>query len=117
MKQTMTTNEVAAALRADDNANWSYAGALALAEHLEQIDRECEQEMEFDRVAIRCEFSEYEGLRQWAEDYFGGISQWESALSIEPDTRPDECDKRIWDYIMERGILIEFDGGIIVSSF
>ena len=117
MKQTMTTNEVAAALRADDNANWSYAGALALAEYLEEMEEGGGSELEFDRVAIRCDFAEWESLRAWAVDYFGGISQWEAALSIEPDTLPDECDKRIWDYIMERGILIEFDGGIIVSSF
>ena len=117
MKQTMTTSQVADALLSDDNANWSYAGARALAEYLEQYEDDSGQEMEFDRVAIRCDFSEYEGLRQWAEEYFGGISQWESALRIDQDTLPDECDERIKDYIEERGMLIEFDGGIIVSSF
>jgi len=117
MKQTMTTNEVAAALRADDNANWSYAGALALAEYLEEMEEGTGSELEFDRVAIRCDFSEYEGLRQWAEDYFGGISQWEAALSIEPDTLPDECDDKIREHINDHGTLIEFDGGIIVGSF
>ena len=117
MKETLTTNEIAHKLREDDNANWSYAGALALAEYLEEMEEGTGSELEFDRVAIRCDFSEYKGLREWAEDYFGGITKWEEALSIEPDTTPDECDKRIWDYIMDRGTLIEFDGGIIVSSF
>lgn len=117
MKQTMTTNEIASALRADDNANWSYAGALALAEYLEEMEDGTGSEMEFDRVAIRCDFAEYKGLREWAEDYFGGITKWEAALSIEPDTTPDECDERIQEHIQNRGTLIEFEGGIIVSSF
>lgn len=117
MKQTMTTSQIADALRADDNAAWSYAGARALAEYLEQYEADTGAEMEFDRVGIRCDFSEYEGLRQWAEDYFGGISKWETALRIEPDTLPDECDDKIREYITDRGALIEFDGGIIVSSF
>lgn len=117
MKETLTTHEIACKLREDNNAGWSFDGALALAEYLEELESDSGQEMEFDRVAIRCDFSEYEGLRQWAEDYFGGISQWESALRIEPDTLPDECDDRIREYITDRGTLIEFDGGIIVSSF
>jgi hypothetical protein len=117
MKETLSTHEVAHKLREDENANWSYAGALALAEYLEQLEEDCGGEWEFDRVAIRCDFSEYKGLREWAEDYFGGIMKWEAALSIEPDTTPDECDKRIQEYIQDNGTLIEFDGGIIVNSF
>ena len=117
MKQTLTTLDIARQLHEDENAGFSYAGARALAEYLEEIEEGTGKEMEFDRVAIRCDFSEYEGLRQWAEDYFGGISQWESALNIEPDTLPDECDEKISEYIRDRGTLLEFDGGIIVSSF
>lgn len=117
MKQTMTTSDIADALRRDENANWSPAGARALAEYLEEMEDGTGEEMEFDRVAIRCDWSEYEGLRQWAEEYFGSISAFESKLGIEPDTEPDEVDDEIRDYITERGVLIEFDGGIIVSSF
>jgi hypothetical protein len=117
MKQTLTTSQVADMLMQDDNAAWSYAGARAIAEHLEQLEEDTGADMDFDRVAIRCDFSEYEGLRQWAEDYFGSISAWESALSIEEDTLPDDVDDKIREYINDRGTLIEFDGGVIVSSF
>lgn len=117
MKETLTTSEIASKLFEDKDAGWSYAGARALAEYLEELEADTGAEMEFDRVGIRCDFSEYEGLRQWAEDYFGGISKWETALRIEPDTLPDECDKKIREYITDRGTLIEFDGGIIVGSF
>jgi len=117
MKETLTPQEVALRLIRDDNANWTPAGALAMAEALVEYEEGSGEEMEFDAVAIRCDFSEYAGLRQWAEDYFGSIGAWESALHIEPDTTPDECDDRIREYITNRGQLIEFDGGIIVSSF
>jgi hypothetical protein len=108
MKQTMTTNEVAAALRADDNANWSYAGALALAEHLEQIDGEGEQEMEFDRVAIRCEFSEHTSATEAAGDY-----DWEP----EEDADEDEAEKSALQYLQDRTTVIEFTGGVIIQDF
>ena len=117
MKETLNKSEIADRLLRDENAAWSYAGAQALAEHLQEWEDGTGEEMEFDRVAIRCDFSEYEGLRQWAEDYFGSISAWEAALSIEEDTLPDDVDDKIREYINDRGTLIEFDGGIIVSSF
>jgi len=117
MKQTLTTSDIARQLHEDKSAGWSYSGALALAEYLEEIEDGTGAEMEFDRVAIRCDWSQYEGLRQWAEDYFGSISAWESALSIEEDTLPDDVDDKIREYINDRGTLIEFDGGVIVSSF
>jgi hypothetical protein len=117
MKETLTTGEVARKLFEDKNAGWSYDGAHALAEYLEQLEEDTGQEMEFDFVAIRCDFAEYEGLRQWAEDYFGSISAWEAALGVEEDTLPDDVDDKIREYINDRGTLIEFDGGIIVSSF
>jgi hypothetical protein len=117
MKETLNTSEIADRLLRDENAAWSYAGARALAEYLQEWEDGTGEEMEFDRVAIRCDFSEHEGLRQWAEDYFGSISAWEAALSIEEDTLPDDVDDKIREYINDRGTLIEFDGGVIVSSF
>ena len=114
MKQTLTVSDIADALRRDDNANWSPAGARAMAEFL---DENTPDDAEFDRVEIRCNWSEYDGLRDWAEDYFGSISAWESRLAVDPDTLPDDVDDMIRNYINDRGTLIEFDGGIIVSSF
>ena len=41
------------------------AGACP-CEHLEQIEEDCGTEIEFDRVALRCEYSEHESLQEWA---------------------------------------------------
>ena len=94
MKSTLNTHEAISLLMADENAAWTMAGARALVEHLEQVEEDCGEETEFDRVALRCEFNQYESLNDWAEQHFS-----------------------IADYIRERGQLIEFDGGIIVSEF
>ncbi len=126
MKQTLTTSEAADILYADKNANWSYPGAWALVEHLEVLEEDTGEEMEFDYVAIRCDFSEHESLQRWAEDYFGGWNKlceefgedYCGPLEKEsPEEYADRFDDAIREYIQERGTLIEFDGGIIVSSF
>ena len=103
MKNTLSTSEAASLLMADDNAAWSMAGAFAL----EQVEEDCGTEIEFDRVAIRCEYSEHESLQGWAETWCESC-QYAGAL--------DPADA-IRDFIQDRGQLIEFDGGIIVSEF
>jgi hypothetical protein len=108
MKQTLTTNQVADMLMQDDNAAWSYAGARALAEHLEEIDRESEQEMDFDRVAIRCEFSEHTSATEAAANY-----DWEP----DEDADEDEADKSALQFLQDRTTVIEFTGGIIIQDF
>jgi hypothetical protein len=116
MKQTLTTSEATNILFADKNAGWTYAGARALTEYLEELEESTGEEIEFDFVAIRCDFSEYESLLQWGKDYFGGADRLKEALCFE-DESEEQQEEAIREYIQERGQLIEFDGGIIASSF
>jgi hypothetical protein len=110
MKKTLSTHDIADALHSDENAGWSWAGACAMAEYLEELEEGSGEEMELDVVAIRCDFSEHESLQAWALDHFGG-----EAYALE--RLPDLEDETISEYINDHGILIEFDGGIIVSRF
>ena len=103
---TLTTYEAAMMLVKDENANWTYNGAEALVEFIEEVDGE---DVELDIVALRCEFSQYDSLLDFAEEYGADLSE-APECEVERDTE-------IRDYINENGILIEFDGGIIVSSF
>lgn len=114
MKKTLSTYEIATLLHSDENAGFSYAGARALAEHLEQLEQDTGEEMEFDRVAIRCDFAEHSSLEAWAEDYF---SNWQFDLGVEPEDDADTVADIIRKHIQENGTLIEFAGGIIVSAF
>ena len=99
----------------DSNANWSRAGAFALIEYLEEREADCGEEMEFCHVDIRCDWSEYESLHAWAADYF---VDWRADLSLpEGMAGEEEEEDAIREYIQDHGLLLEFDGGIIVSSF
>ena len=103
MHITLTTNEIANHLRQDQDASYSYKGSLALAEYLEELEESVGEPMELDVIAIRCEFTEYESLEEWAKEYFGEDE--------------DEHPSNIAEYIEDRGMFIEFDGGVIVSEF
>lgn len=115
MKQTMTTYDIANALNEDKNNGYSWAGCLALAEYLEEMEASTGTEMEFDRVAIRCDFSEYESLRKFAEDQCG--KDWKEEIDVEDEDGEEEIDEKIRTFASDNGILLEFDGGIIVSAF
>ena len=109
MKTEMTTYECAKALTHDDYANWTRSGAFALVEYLEQMEEDCGTSIGFDPVALRCEFSEYESLNDFAIDYFHGSLTGKGVDEKEP--------KDIRGFIEDRGTLIEFEGGIIVQNF
>ena len=115
MKMTLSTDHAAGLLVEDDNAAWTYAGARALIEYLEELEEGTDEEIEFDRVAIRCDYSQHSSLREWAEDYF--TKDWESEIGVDPEDDDDETNDKIREHINDNGQLIEFDGGVIVSSF
>lgn len=128
---------------ADDNAAWSMAGAFALVEYLEQYEEDCDTEIEFDHIALRCEYSEHESLQEWARCYFTDdqlaelldcpvkVTELARAEALDAmgehgdaaqvrsyyDNEDEDQDETIREYILDSGQLIEFDGGIIVSEF
>lgn len=116
MKLTLTTSQAADELLKDSNAKWSRSGAYALIEHLEELENETGDEIELDCVSIRCDYSEHGSLTDWANDYFSG-DNWRDNVNCDYDAPEHELDEKIRDYIRERGQLIEFNGGIIVSNF
>ena len=114
MKMTLTTSQAASLLSAENNG-FTYSGAYALCEYLEELESDCGKEIELDPVAIRCDFAEYASLHAWARDYF---SEWREDLSLpEGMAEEEEEEDAIRSYITDHGTLIEFDGGIIVSAF
>ena len=110
MKITLTTNKIAEMIRQDSPDSWSYNGAKALAEYMEEFEEESGEEIEFDDVEIRCGFSEYDSLLAFAEDN-------SKTLQLDKEKELDELEEEIREFIQDRGHLIEFDGGIIVSAF
>jgi hypothetical protein len=124
MKTTLTTSQAAQILVDDENANWTRAGAYALAEYLEDLEEDTGEQIEFCRVSLRCDFSEYANLEDWAADYFSDSKQASDAMGLELDMDgetwtgdEEEIQDAIRSYIQDNGQLVEFEGGIIVSSF
>lgn len=116
MKITVSTSQAADELMSDKNANWSRAGAFALAEYLEEYEESTGEEIELDVCAIRCDFYEHSSLQDWAHDHFSNALE-ELGFDETEENDDDEVDEKIRSYIQDHGQLIEFDGGIIVSQF
>lgn len=114
MKATLSTYQAADLLKADSNANWSRSGAFALVEHLEQLEEDTGIEIEFDAVAIRCDFSEYASALEAALDQ--GFDP-ETDLDGEGEENDDDKEKNALDWLHYRTQVIEFSGGVIIASF
>jgi hypothetical protein len=69
MKQNVSSFQFIDAIVGDDYNNMSYAGANALFEYLEELEDSTGEELEFDSVAIRCDWAEYENLDAVLSDY------------------------------------------------
>ena len=49
--------------------NFSYSGLNSLFDYFEQLEEDMENEIDFDPIAICCEFSEYENLDEIKKSY------------------------------------------------
>ena len=56
---TMTIDEMARDLLDDDNASWTRLGAYAIAEYFDELSEDMGEPIEWCRVAVRCDYSEY----------------------------------------------------------
>lgn len=108
MKKTLTKHDIARELHEDANANWSWTGALALAEYLDNLDEDCGTDTEFCKVAIRCDFAQYDSALDAAAEY---------GFEPDPDQDEDEKEESALEYLRDNTQVIEFDGGVIVQGF
>lgn len=69
MKQTISTMQAAEILFKDQYANWSSAAAYALALYYEELEETFEQSIDFDPVAIRCDWTEFKTEKEALENY------------------------------------------------
>jgi|TARA_R100001086_G_scaffold92668_1_gene45979 hypothetical protein len=69
MKDTIQEHQFIDALARDENSSFSYEGAKALFEHLTHLEDDIGKELEFDPIAFRCKYSEYNCFKDIQEDY------------------------------------------------
>ena len=58
MFNTLSTNQAVTDLLKDEYANWSLAAAIALVDWLEDLEDSTGEPIEFDPIALRCDFSD-----------------------------------------------------------
>ena len=71
MKQIITESQFINAFKSWDTYKnqFSYKGLKALFEWFEEYENDIGEEMELDVIAICCEFTEYENLKQYNDEY------------------------------------------------
>ena len=101
MKVEISTDEAAKQLLQDENASWSRPAAYAIAEYYEQLQEDCEAEIEFCWVAIRCYYSEYKSIQEAADLH---------SLTDEQNHTDEYC----LDWFRDRTTVLLTDGDAVV---
>ena len=69
MKQTLNFYDFQKAFQDLRPNSFSYQGLRALFEYLEDLEDSTGEEIEFDIIALCCDFTEYESVEEYARDY------------------------------------------------
>ena len=64
--------------------NFSYQGLIALFNYFEEYEESTGEQIEFDVIAICCEYTEYESLTEFRDDY---SNEYETIEDIENATQ------------------------------
>lgn len=91
MKQTVNNYEFIDAFeKMGRESNFSYEGLQALFDYLEEYEESCGTEIELDVIALCCEFTEYEDLQEFWNDY--DKEEYEDMEDIENTTQVIKID-------------------------
>lgn len=112
--RTLSVYDIAGLLMDDQYANWSRDAAYGIAEYLENLADALGENIEFDVVGIRCDFSEYD-----LEDI---IYQYEVELGIDTDEEGFEVDDYTMDEVADKlrdctTVAWHNDNSIVISDF
>tara|TARA_R100000329_G_C7526430_1_gene185680 strand:- start:146 stop:448 length:303 start_codon:yes stop_codon:yes gene_type:complete len=92
MKETITKYQFIDWFRSSDNYrnNFSYDGLGALFDYIEELERDIGEDIEFDPIALCCEYSEYDSFEELKDDYddiesIDDLYDWTTVIHI-PDS-------------------------------
>ena len=111
MKTTVYLPDFVQAFRRIRPEQFSRNALVALFDHLEAIDRESEDEMELDVIALCCDWTEYANAIEAAEAY-----GWESE-DVGDDEKADTSEREALEFLNDETTVIEFQGGVVVQNF
>ena len=91
---------------------FSYNALCALFDYYEELEESTGEKVEFDMVAICCEWCEYETALEWAENYFTFSVSDIDNISME------DAEQEALRYLLDNTQVIHLkDGGIIITNF
>lgn len=110
MKETLTQSQFCHRFKEVRPDNFSWAALEALFEYFEEYEDSCGDEIEFDPIAICCDFSEHDSALACIEDM---------GYDFTPDEDEDseEQEESALEWLRDQTTVIEFDGGIIIQGF
>jgi len=98
--------------------NFSYDGLTALFEYFEELEAGMGEEIEFDMVAICCDYSEYDSAEEAAEEC-GYVAVGDDDNDGLDETERSEADRdAAIEWLEDRTTVIRLDkGGVIIQQF
>ena len=101
MKTTITLNDFVNCEVLTNN--FSYDGLIAMFNYIEDFENDTGTAIEFDPIALRCEFSEYRTIAE--------------AYEIYKDDGEDLTESQMIEWLQDRTQVIEFKIGVILQDF
>ena len=102
----LSEHQIADALLADDNAAWTHEQARAMAAYLIEYAENFNEPLQFDRVAIRCDFSPYPSA-------IDALSEYQDTDELDKDDYQDQI-KAYQILEHEYTMAIQCDDGTII---
>jgi hypothetical protein len=97
--------------------NFTRPALFALFDHLDNESEEIESPLEFDMVAIACDYSEYktawEAMEQYQPEDMPIVDE-EGLDLVELNTKQEQL---ALEWLNNKTTVITFDGGIIIQNF
>ena len=111
MKMTLSSSEALEIVRKMDRLHqFGYEGWELLIEHMEELEEMQEEDIEFDVIAICCDFTRYENLKEFQDSYG---EEYETIEDIEEDAQVLYIEKEYCTEIHDYKLTDAF----IVSNF
>ena len=108
VKTYINESELYHDLKAMGRDNFSYEGAQALMNYLDELSEDIGENIEYDPIAFCCDFSEYA-----ESEYESLASEYSQDFGQGDDFDQDD----FMSWLNDNTTVIEFDGGIIIQGF
>ena len=102
MKRTITESEFMDGFTGSYADSFSHEGMKALYEYFTQLEEDTSFEIEYDPIAIHCEYTEYEDFTEFRDEYEDYV--YEHKI-------------KDLETLQEHTQVIEYKGGFIIQQF